>query len=76
MGWLVSLALVAVAAPTTASTATLLRETWDLLLWQRGPLRFHDSSRPHRIDRVVHRPAAGWTIAMVAVGAVEMPPSR
>jgi lysyl-tRNA synthetase class 2 len=41
-GWLISFALVAVAAPSSASTGALARETWDLLLWQRGPIGFHD----------------------------------
>jgi lysyl-tRNA synthetase class 2 len=40
-GWLISFALVAVAAPGNASAGTLARETWDLLLWQPGPLGFH-----------------------------------
>jgi lysyl-tRNA synthetase class 2 len=41
-GWLISFALVAVAAPRSASTGALARETWDLLLWQRGPIGFRD----------------------------------
>jgi lysyl-tRNA synthetase class 2 len=41
-GWLISFALVVVAAPAAASPETLARETSDLLLWQPGPLVFHD----------------------------------
>jgi lysyl-tRNA synthetase, class II len=41
-GWLISFALVVIAAPGNASAVTLVRETWDLLLWQPGPLGFHD----------------------------------
>jgi len=41
-GWLISFALVMVAGPRNASAGTLVRETWDLLLWQRGPVGFHD----------------------------------
>jgi len=40
-GWLISFALVVMAAPASASGATLVRETWDLLLWQTGPIAFH-----------------------------------
>jgi lysyl-tRNA synthetase, class II len=40
-GWLISFALVVMAAPASASTGTLARETWDLLLWQQGPIVFH-----------------------------------
>jgi lysyl-tRNA synthetase class 2 len=50
-GWLVSFALVIIAAPATASTGTLARETWDLLLWQPGPLAFHDETG--RLDLAV-----------------------
>ncbi len=38
---LLSLVVVSVAA-SDASVPTLVRETGDLLLWQRGPLSFHD----------------------------------
>ena len=31
-----------IAAPESASLATIVRETFDSLLWQRGPLAFHD----------------------------------
>ena len=41
-GCVVSFALVVIAAPATASAATVVRETSDLLLWQSGPLTFHD----------------------------------
>ena len=41
-GFLASLVIVAIAA--SASLATDLRETWDLLLWQQGPLRFHEET--------------------------------
>jgi lysyl-tRNA synthetase, class II len=40
-GFLLSLAVVTIAAPD-ASAVTLVRETGDLLLWQTGPLSFHD----------------------------------
>jgi lysyl-tRNA synthetase, class II len=40
-GWLISFALVVMAAPASASAATLARETSDLLLWQQGPIVFH-----------------------------------
>jgi lysyl-tRNA synthetase class 2 len=50
-GLSISLALVEIAAPATASTSTLLRETWALLLWQPGPLRFHDEVA--RIDLAI-----------------------
>ncbi len=41
-GWLISFALVKIAAPASASASTLMRETWALMFWQPGPLRFHD----------------------------------
>jgi len=41
-GWLISLVLVAIAAPANASTETIVHETWNLLLWQPGRLAFHD----------------------------------
>ncbi|NUR75346.1 MAG: hypothetical protein HOQ28_03540, partial [Thermoleophilia bacterium] len=41
-GFVASLVIVAIAA--SASLATDLRETWDLLLWQQGPLRFHEET--------------------------------
>src|SRR5437660_1727307 len=41
-GWLITFALVVIAAPGGTSATTLVRETWDLLLWQPGPLTFHD----------------------------------
>ena len=40
-GLLLSFSLVAIAAPD-ASVPTLIRETGDLLVWQPGPLSFHD----------------------------------
>lgn len=40
-GLLLSFSVVAIAA-SDASVATLARETGDLLLWQTGPLSFHD----------------------------------
>jgi lysyl-tRNA synthetase class 2 len=40
-GFLIPLLLVAVAAHEAAS-ATIARETADLLLWRRGPIAFHD----------------------------------
>jgi lysyl-tRNA synthetase class 2 len=45
----ISLALVAGLAH--ASFGTDLRETWDLLLWQQGPLTFHDETR--RMDLAI-----------------------
>src|SRR5207247_4451200 len=33
---------VSIAAPESASFVTILRETGDALLWQPGPLAFHD----------------------------------
>jgi lysyl-tRNA synthetase class 2 len=38
----VSLAVVGMAAPRSASTPAILRETADLLLWQPGPFGFRD----------------------------------
>jgi lysyl-tRNA synthetase class 2 len=37
-----ALAVVSVAAPAGVSTAAIVRETGDLLLWQPGPFGFHD----------------------------------
>jgi len=37
-----ALAVVAIAAPNAASTAAVIRETGDLLLWQPGPFGFRD----------------------------------
>ncbi len=48
-GFLVSLATVAVAA--RAAPGTLVRETCDLLLWQQGPIAFHDELR--RMDLAI-----------------------
>jgi lysyl-tRNA synthetase class 2 len=41
-GLLISFLVVWAAAPARASTATVAHETGDLLLWQAGPLSFHD----------------------------------
>lgn len=41
-GLLVSLAVTWIASPGSASLATVVRETGDLLLWQTGPLSFRD----------------------------------
>ncbi len=41
-GFAASLLVVAVAAPSGASAGAILRETLDLLVWQSGPIRFHD----------------------------------
>lgn len=46
-----SVLFVAVAAPARASTADVLRETGDLLLWQAGPLTFHDEAA--RLDLAI-----------------------
>ena len=40
--WVISFALVVVAAPANSSAGALARETWNLLLWQSGPIGFHD----------------------------------
>ena len=56
-GFLFSYALVAIAA--RASFAISARETWDLLLWQPGPLHFHDEFG--RLDLAV---------ALIGVGAL------
>jgi lysyl-tRNA synthetase class 2 len=37
-----ALAVVSVAAPAGVSTAAIVRETGELLLWQPGPFGFHD----------------------------------
>ena len=47
--FLVSLTVVAVASHAPLSTE--VRETWDLLLWQPGPISFHDETR--RMDLAV-----------------------
>ncbi|MGZ4393221.1 MAG: bifunctional lysylphosphatidylglycerol flippase/synthetase MprF [Gaiellaceae bacterium] len=49
-GCLLSFVVVAVAAPD-ASVSMLVRETGDLLLWQPGPLSFHDEAG--RLDLAV-----------------------
>jgi lysyl-tRNA synthetase, class II len=41
-GWLVSFAVVAGAAPSSTSVGMIVRETCDFLLWQPGPIAFHD----------------------------------
>jgi len=40
--FLAALAAVAIAAPAGASSLEVVRETGDLLLWQRAPFTFHD----------------------------------
>jgi lysyl-tRNA synthetase class 2 len=40
--FLTALAVVAIAAPASASFGAILRETGDLLLWQPGPFGFED----------------------------------
>jgi len=53
----VSFIVVAIAAH--APVTTELRETWDLLLWQQGPLSFHEETR--RMD---------LAIGLIGVGAL------
>ncbi len=55
--YLVSFVVVAVVAH--APLADELRETWDLLLWQQGPLSFHEETR--RMD---------LAIGLIGVGAL------
>ena len=46
-----AISFVLVAAVARASPVVDLRETWDLLLWQPGPLVFHDETK--RMDLAV-----------------------
>ena len=59
-GLLLSFLLVAVAAHN-AALGTIVRETGDLLLWQPGPLRFHDELG--RLDLAVGLLGIGTLVA-------------
>jgi lysyl-tRNA synthetase class 2 len=68
-GWLISFALVVIASPASASAASLVRETSDLLLWQPGPLAFRDEFG--RLDLAVG--LIGFAALMIAAYLVFRP---
>jgi lysyl-tRNA synthetase class 2 len=49
--FLLSLAAIGIGAPSGTSAATVVRDTLDALIWQRGPLVFHDELG--RLDQAV-----------------------